>query len=205
MLECRRVDGLVPGRKGGTAPVAISVAGTGRDSRREHEGCRIGRAGGPTGSYPQSHFTMNKYCHIHEIIADTERIENGTNTTDWRHDPGYPCPAGGSERGDHHSTATAHPSHVHRARGILAVQPDGAFFWGILVLIWLAVFRMLWEVQPQGWNFMLILGILNLVFGFLAILGGSSWEAMAPIMIVSGLVVIYCLLPGTKQAFGIPS
>ncbi len=81
----------------------------------------------------------------------------------------------------------------------------GAFFWGILVLIWLAVFRMLWEVQPQGWNFMLILGILNLVFGFLAILGGSSWEAMAPIMIVSGLVVIYCLLPGTKQAFGIPS
>lgn len=81
----------------------------------------------------------------------------------------------------------------------------GAFFWGILVLIWLVVFRMLWEVQPQGWNFMLILGILNLVFGFLAILGGSSWEAMAPIMIVSGLVVIYCLLPGTKQAFGIPS
>lgn len=81
----------------------------------------------------------------------------------------------------------------------------GAFFWGILVLIWLAVFRMLWEVQPQGWRFMLVLGILNLVFGFLAILGGSSWEAMAPIMIVSGLVVIYCLLPGTKQAFGIPS
>ena len=80
----------------------------------------------------------------------------------------------------------------------------GAFFWGILVLIWLAVFRMLMDVQPQGYQFMLILGVLNLVFGVIAVLGGSSWEAMAPLLIVSGLVVIYCLLPGTKQAFGIP-
>ena len=81
----------------------------------------------------------------------------------------------------------------------------GAFFWGILVLIWLAVFRMLWEVQPQGWTFMVVLGVFNLIFGFLSVLGGSSWEAMAPILIVSGLVVIYCMLPGTKQAFGIPA
>ncbi len=51
---------------------------------------------------------------------------------------------------------------------------------------------------------MVILGVLNLIFGFIAVLGGSSWEAMAPLLIVSGLVVIYCLLPGTKQAFGIP-
>jgi hypothetical protein len=80
----------------------------------------------------------------------------------------------------------------------------GAFFWGILVLIWLAVFRMLMDVQPQGYQFMLILGVLNLIFGVIAVLGGSSWEAMAPLLIVSGLVVIYCLLPGTKQAFGIP-
>ena len=80
----------------------------------------------------------------------------------------------------------------------------GAFFWGILVLIWLAVFRMLMDVQPQGYQFMLILGVLNLIFGIIAVLGGSSWEAMAPLLIVSGLVVIYCLLPGTKQAFGIP-
>src|SRR5665647_2750002 len=81
----------------------------------------------------------------------------------------------------------------------------GAFFWGILVLIWLAVFRMLMDVQPQAWNFMMILSMLNLVFGFLSVLGGSSLEAMAPILVVSGLVFIYCMLPGTKQAFGIPA
>jgi hypothetical protein len=27
---------------------------------------------------------------------------------------------------------------------------------------------------------------------------------MAPLIIISGMVLIYCLLPGTKQSFGIP-
>jgi hypothetical protein len=80
----------------------------------------------------------------------------------------------------------------------------GAFFWGLLFFIWLAVFRMLWEVQPQGWMFMVLIAVFNLIYGIICVLGGSSWEAMAPIIIISGLVVIYCLLPGTKQAFGIP-
>jgi hypothetical protein len=80
----------------------------------------------------------------------------------------------------------------------------GAFFWGLLFFIWLAVFRMLWEVQPQGWMFMVLIAIFNLIYGIICVLGGSSWEAMAPIIIISGLVVIYCLLPGTKQAFGLP-
>ena len=80
----------------------------------------------------------------------------------------------------------------------------GAFFWGLLFFIWLAVFRMLWEVQPQGWMFMVLIAIFNLIYGIICVLGGSSWEAMAPIIIISGLVLIYCLLPGTKQAFGVP-
>ena len=81
----------------------------------------------------------------------------------------------------------------------------GAFLWGFLTLIWLAVAGMLLQLNPQGYTFMLILGILNLIFGFISILGGSSWEAMASIIIISAAVVIYCLLPGTKQAFGLPA
>jgi hypothetical protein len=80
----------------------------------------------------------------------------------------------------------------------------GAFFWGLLFFIWLAVFRMLWEVMPQGWMFMVLIAVFDLIYGIICVLGGSSWEAMAPIIIISGLVLIYCLLPGTKQAFGIP-
>ena len=80
----------------------------------------------------------------------------------------------------------------------------GAFFWGLLFFIWLAVFRMLWEVMPQGWMFMVLIAVFDLIYGIICVLGGSSWEAMAPIIIISGLVLIYCLLPGTKQAFGVP-
>ena len=80
----------------------------------------------------------------------------------------------------------------------------GAFFWGLLFFIWLVVFRMLWEVQPQGWMFVVLIAIFDLIYGIICVLGVSSWEAMAPIIIISGLILIYCLLPGTKQAFGIP-
>lgn len=80
----------------------------------------------------------------------------------------------------------------------------GAALWGFLVLIWLSVAAMLLQLHPQGWSFMVLLAILNLVFGFLSILGGSSWESMSTIIIISAIVLIYCMLPGTKQAFGIP-
>ena len=39
----------------------------------------------------------------------------------------------------------------------------GAFFWGLLFFIWLAVFRMLWEVQPQGWMFMVLIAGFDLI------------------------------------------
>jgi hypothetical protein len=80
----------------------------------------------------------------------------------------------------------------------------GAFFWGLLFFIWLWVFRMLWDVQPQGWMFVVLISLLNLIFGIISVIGASDWRAMAPIIVISGLVLIYCLLPGTKQAFGIP-
>jgi hypothetical protein len=81
----------------------------------------------------------------------------------------------------------------------------GALWWGFVVLIWLAVFQMLMTMHPSGWMFCVILAGLTLLFDLLAILGGSSWEAMAPGILISGIILIYCLLPGTKAAFGIAS
>jgi len=63
---------------------------------------------------------------------------------------------------------------------------------------------MLWEVNPQGWKFMMMHSVLNLVFGIINVIGASSWQAMAPIIIVNGLVLICCIMPGTKEAFGVP-
>jgi hypothetical protein len=80
----------------------------------------------------------------------------------------------------------------------------GAVFWGFLALIWLGVAGALWAMQPQGWLFMILIASFNLIYGVICVIGGSSWEAMASIIIISGLVLIYCLLPGTKATFGVP-
>ena len=81
----------------------------------------------------------------------------------------------------------------------------GALLWGIMTLIWIWVFTMLWNVNPQGWLFMVFLSGLNLVLAVLSIIGNSSWQAMSTAIIINGLVLIYCMLPNTKKAFEIPS
>jgi hypothetical protein len=81
----------------------------------------------------------------------------------------------------------------------------GALMWGILFLIYMWVFRMLWNVDPQGWLFLVIISGLNLILAFLYLLGGSSWEALSAAILINGLILVYCLLPGTKKAFEIPT
>src|SRR5512136_2450639 len=78
-----------------------------------------------------------------------------------------------------------------------------AILWGILGLIYLWVFRMLWMVNPQGWMFVVLISALNLILAFFSILGGSSWEAMSVAIVINGIILIYSLLPGTKKAFGV--
>jgi hypothetical protein len=75
----------------------------------------------------------------------------------------------------------------------------GALLWGILFLIYL------WNVDPRGWLFMVIISGLNLILAFLYILGGSTWDAMAISIIINGVILIYCLLPSTKSAFELPA
>jgi len=80
----------------------------------------------------------------------------------------------------------------------------GAFFWVLIIFFFLWLFRMLWEMQPQGWMFAIIIAGFTLLFDLIAILGGTSWEVLIGGIITSALILIYCLLPGTKKAFGIP-
>ena len=79
-----------------------------------------------------------------------------------------------------------------------------AIMWGLLALIYLWVFRMLWQVNAQGWLFMTVISILNLVVAAIDIIGGTTFDAMLPVIVVNGLILIYCLLPGTKAAFEVP-
>ncbi len=79
----------------------------------------------------------------------------------------------------------------------------GALMWGILALIYIWVVRMLWNLQPQGWLFVSALSALNLIFAIVSILGSSSWQAMAPAIVLNGIILIYTQLSGVKSAFGV--
>jgi hypothetical protein len=85
-----------------------------------------------------------------------------------------------------------------------SAQWVNALLWGVSALIYLWVFRMLWAVNPQGWLFITVISILNLVLAVFNIIGGSSLDAMLPSLIVNGIILIYCLVPGTKAAFEVP-
>ena len=78
----------------------------------------------------------------------------------------------------------------------------GGILWGVMAAIWIWVARMLWNVNPQGWLFVVALATINIIFNIVAILGQSSWEELALGTIVSVIILIYGLLPGTKAAFG---
>jgi hypothetical protein len=81
----------------------------------------------------------------------------------------------------------------------------GALLWGVMAAIYLWVFRMLWNLDPQGWLFVVVIAVLNLILAFMSIIGNSTWQSMLPALVVNGLVLLYGLLPGTKAAFSIPA
>lgn len=76
------------------------------------------------------------------------------------------------------------------------------FMWLIMAFIYFWLTRMLWAVNPQAWLFLVVISIFDLIFAFVSILGKTSFAAMAPTILINGLILIYCLLPGTKKAFG---
>lgn len=79
-----------------------------------------------------------------------------------------------------------------------------ALMWGLLALIYIWLVRMLWNVDYQGWLFVVVLSTLNLILAFVALIFDASVEFadIALSVVVNGLILIYGMLPGTKDAFG---
>jgi The Golgi pH Regulator (GPHR) Family N-terminal len=78
----------------------------------------------------------------------------------------------------------------------------GALLWAVNAAIYIWLMRSLWNVDPQAWTFLLIISVFNLILALLSILGASTWQAMLPSILVNGAILLYCLVPGTRQAFG---
>ncbi len=79
-----------------------------------------------------------------------------------------------------------------------------AFLWGVTTVIYAWVVSMLWTVNPAGWLYVIIISGWNLILAILDIFGASTVSAMLPALLINGAVLIYCLLPSTKRAFGAP-
>jgi hypothetical protein len=102
---------------------------------------------------------------------------------------------------------------VLRYLGILSIATLGpidffgvsilaAIMAGIVAAIWFWAAVKLWNLDPQGWLFVVVIAAGYLIFDLVAILGGSSFQAMLPSIVVSALALILGILPGTKEAFG---
>lgn len=78
----------------------------------------------------------------------------------------------------------------------------GAALSAVVALIWFAVARQLWNLDVQGWMFVMIIAIVDLIFLALAIIGGTPFSAVTPNVLVNGAALILASLPSTKSAFG---
>jgi hypothetical protein len=78
----------------------------------------------------------------------------------------------------------------------------GAILSGIVAVIWFAVAGQLWRLDPRGWLFIVFIAAFDLFFLFLSLIGGTPFQAIAPIVLLCAVALLLALLPGTKDAFG---
>ena len=77
-----------------------------------------------------------------------------------------------------------------------------AMMWGLMLWVWIWVIQMLWSVNPQGWLFLAVITVFNLILNFTYLLGKAEWSDISLSFIVNGLILIYVMLPNVRQAFG---
>jgi hypothetical protein len=73
-----------------------------------------------------------------------------------------------------------------------------------LALIWFWVARMLYNLDPRGWLFVVVIAVVNLIFLGLALIGQTSFQAVSLAVVLNVIALIIGLLPSTKAAFGQP-
>jgi hypothetical protein len=78
----------------------------------------------------------------------------------------------------------------------------GAILAGISAAIWFWAAQKLWNNDEQGWLFIVVLAIFYLILDFVALLGGTPLASMWTSIVLSALVLVIALLPGTKSSFG---
>ena len=82
-----------------------------------------------------------------------------------------------------------------------SAQWFAAIMSAIVGVIYFVVAWWIWNLNPSGWLFVVVISIINLIFLFLAILGQTTFTAVALQVIVNAAALILALIPSTKAAF----
>jgi hypothetical protein len=77
--------------------------------------------------------------------------------------------------------------------------------WALTVWVWAYVARLLWRVDPWAWMFLVVVAGFNLLFDFIALLGTTTASDLSLSFLLNLVILIYALLPGTREAFEIPT
>jgi hypothetical protein len=77
----------------------------------------------------------------------------------------------------------------------------GAILWGASALAYLWAARALWQMEESGWMFAVLLSGWIVILDVIELIGVTPLQAVLPSLVVSAIVLIYCLWPGTRDAF----
>ena len=83
----------------------------------------------------------------------------------------------------------------------------GAIMTGIVAIIWFWAAARIWNLDPQGWLFVVAIAAIYLVFDVIALIASdlpfeATLEILLPSIFINGLALILGLLPSTKREFG---
>jgi hypothetical protein len=78
----------------------------------------------------------------------------------------------------------------------------GAALTGIVALIWFWAAARIWNLDPQGWVFMVAVAAIYLILDIISLIAGTPIELLMPSIFISVLALILGLLPSTKREFG---
>ena len=78
----------------------------------------------------------------------------------------------------------------------------GQALWALLLAaIWLWVAAGFWNVRAYAWSFGIFISIFTLIFGFMALLFGSTIEAETVPWLLAGAIFLYLSYPGVQKQF----
>jgi hypothetical protein len=89
------------------------------------------------------------------------------------------------------------------ARKLHAFSLWNFIMWGIMVWIYVWLIQMLWRLDPSAWLFLAVITTFNLILDFMVMLGNdTTFSAVSLSFLLNAIILIYCMLPSTKRAFG---